>query len=130
MSTTFQTSLMRVLLLGCTLVACVALTGCEKKAAVALAPPKVTVAKPLSQEVRNYEIFDGNVSALLSVNLEARVPGYLTQILFQDGGYNIFRQERRAEEGDADHDPEALLERVARAEPVDLGEADRGEEAG
>ncbi len=87
MSTTFQTSLMRVLLLGCTLVACVALTGCEKKAAVALAPPKVTVAKPLSQEVRNYEIFDGNVSALLSVNLEARVPGYLTQILFQDGGY-------------------------------------------
>ena len=87
MSTTFQTSLMRVLLLGCTLVASVALTGCEKKAPVALAPPKVTVAKPLSQEVRNFEIFDGNVSALLSVNLEARVPGYLTKILFQDGGY-------------------------------------------
>ncbi len=45
----------------------------------------MTVAKPVSQDVRSFEIFDGNVAAYLSVDLEARVPGYLTKIAFQDG---------------------------------------------
>ena len=39
-------------------------------------------------------------------------------------------EEREREQPDADHDPEALLERVARAEAVDLGHADRGQQAG
>ena len=37
-------------------------------------------------------------------------------------------EQREGEERDADHDPEALLERVARSQPVDLGHADRGQE--
>jgi RND family efflux transporter MFP subunit len=63
------------------------LTACDKKAPpkASLPPPAVTVAKPVSQDVRSFEIFDGNVSAYLSVDLEARVPGYLTKIAFQDG---------------------------------------------
>ncbi len=63
------------------------LTACDKKAPpkVSPPPPAVTVAKPISQDVRSFEIFDGNVSAYLSVDLEARVPGYLTKIAFQDG---------------------------------------------
>ena len=64
-----------------------ALSGCEKKERPTAPPSPVTVAKPLSQQVRSYEIFDGYLAALLSVNLEARVPGYLTKILFKDGGY-------------------------------------------
>ncbi len=87
MSTTFQKSLLRTLMIGCTVVCSVVLTACEKKAAPAAAPTEVTVAKVLTQEVRNYEVFDGNVSPLLTVNLEARVPGYLTKILFEDGAY-------------------------------------------
>jgi RND family efflux transporter MFP subunit len=47
----------------------------------------VTVAKPVSQDVRSFEIFDGNVAAYLSVDLEARVPGFLTKIAFDDGAY-------------------------------------------
>jgi RND family efflux transporter MFP subunit len=62
------------------------LAACDKKAPVKVTPPPaVTVAKPVSQDVRSFEIFDGNVAAYLSVDLEARVPGYLTKIAFQDG---------------------------------------------
>lgn len=87
MSKTFQTPLMRKWMLGCLLFASFTLAGCEKKTPPAAPPSAVTVAKPLVQEVRNYEIFDGNVSPLLSVDLEARVAGYLTKILFDDGAY-------------------------------------------
>ena len=38
-------------------------------------------------------------------------------------------EQREREEADADHDPETLLERVVGAEPVDLGDADRGQHA-
>lgn len=63
------------------------LAACDKKTPPkAPAPlPAVTVAQPVSQDVRSFEIFDGNVAAYLSVDLEARVPGYLTNISFQDG---------------------------------------------
>ncbi|NDY81758.1 efflux RND transporter periplasmic adaptor subunit [Orrella sp. NBD-18] len=87
MSTTFTQPLIRSFMTGCMVVAAIALAGCEKKAPPASPPPAVTVAKPLVQEVRNYELFDGNVAALLSVNLEARVPGYLDKIEFKDGTY-------------------------------------------
>ena len=63
------------------------LSGCEKKPVVAAPPTKVTVAKPVTQDVRSYEIFDGVISPLLTVNLEARVPGYLNKIAFQDGAF-------------------------------------------
>ncbi|MEN9591169.1 MAG: hypothetical protein RLZZ481_2955 [Pseudomonadota bacterium] len=63
------------------------LTGCEKKPVATAAPIKVTAAKPVFQEIRSYEIFDGLVSPLLTVNLEARVPGYLSKITFEDGAF-------------------------------------------
>lgn len=75
--------------LGCgAMLACLFLVGCKPAVqAPAAAPAKVTVAKPVKQSVRSYELFDGNVSALLSVDLVARVPGYLTKIEFADGAY-------------------------------------------
>jgi RND family efflux transporter MFP subunit len=75
--------------LGCgAMLACLFLVGCKPAVqAPAAAPAKVTVAKPVQQSVRSYELFDGNVSALLSVDLVARVPGYLTKIEFADGAY-------------------------------------------
>ncbi len=75
--------------LGCgAMLACLLLVGCKPAVkAPAAAPAKVTVAKPVQQSVRSYELFDGNVSALLSVDLVARVPGYLTKIEFADGAY-------------------------------------------
>lgn len=87
MSQTHITTRMNNAMLALLLAASVALVGCDKKSGPTAPPPEVTVAKPLVQEVRNYEIFDGNIQALLTVDLNARVPGYLTKILFEDGAY-------------------------------------------
>ena len=87
MSTTFKLPIMRKVSVVLAVTVALALGGCEKKAPPAPPAPAVTVAKPLSQDVRSYDLFDGNVSALLEVNLDARVPGYLTKILFDDGAY-------------------------------------------
>ena len=82
-----RTPLMRTAALTLALFAGLILVGCEKKPVVVAPPIKVTVAKPVTQDVRSYEIFDGLVSPLLTVNLEARVPGYLSKISFADGAF-------------------------------------------
>jgi len=87
MSTIMHTSLLRNLTFVVSVALTAALVGCDKKAPPPKPAPAVTVAKPLAQEVRSYEVFDGNVQALLTVDLNARVPGYLTQIKFADGAY-------------------------------------------
>jgi RND family efflux transporter MFP subunit len=61
------------------------LSACDKPKPPEMPPAKVTVAKPVQQTVQSYETFDGTAAPLLLVNLEARVPGYLEQILFKDG---------------------------------------------
>jgi len=67
------------------LAAVLALTGCDKPKPPELPPIKVTVSAPVKQSVQDYVTFDGTAAALLEVNLEARVPGYLEQILYKDG---------------------------------------------
>lgn len=61
------------------------LTGCDKHQAPPVPAVNVTTATPVTQSVQNYATFDGTVQPLLHVNLEARVPGFLDQILFKDG---------------------------------------------
>jgi RND family efflux transporter MFP subunit len=48
-------------------------------------PPKVTVAQPARRNVTDYLDLSGNTQAVYAVQLVARVPGYLEQVLFQDG---------------------------------------------
>jgi RND family efflux transporter MFP subunit len=57
----------------------------EKNTYVPPPPPKVTVAKPLQKPVTDYLEFTGNIAAVQTVELRARVEGYLEQVLFQDG---------------------------------------------
>ena len=52
---------------------------------VTRAPIPVTTAVPLSQDIRSFATFDGVVDPYLTVNLDARVKGYLTKIGFVDG---------------------------------------------
>jgi RND family efflux transporter MFP subunit len=87
MSPFMRTPLMRTAALTLALFTGLLIAGCEKKPVVSAPPAKVTVAKPVSQDVRSYEIFDGVISPLLTVNLEARVPGYLSKIAFEDGAF-------------------------------------------
>lgn len=62
------------------------LLGCEdKNKYVAPPPPRVTVAKPVQKPVTNYLEFTGNTRAVNTVQLQARVEGYLEALHFQDG---------------------------------------------
>ena len=66
--------------------AMLALAGCgEKNAYVAPPPPKVVVAQPLQQPVTRYIELTGNTQAINSVDLEARVQGFLDKINYTDG---------------------------------------------
>ncbi len=65
------------------LVAMICLKSCSKE--VKQIPIPVTTALPLSQEIRSFATFDGLVDPYLTVNLDARVKGYLTKIGFADG---------------------------------------------
>jgi RND family efflux transporter MFP subunit len=54
-------------------------------AAPAAAPPPVTVSAPLQREITEWDEFTGQFAAMESVEIRARVSGYLTAIDFQDG---------------------------------------------
>lgn len=61
--------------------------GCQKEtpAVVPSPPPIVTVSHPIVQEVTDYEDFTGRLAAVESVEVRARVGGYLEKILFEPG---------------------------------------------
>ncbi|HUH85366.1 MAG TPA: efflux RND transporter periplasmic adaptor subunit [Stellaceae bacterium] len=50
-------------------------------------PPPVTVAKPLQREITDWNEYTGQFTATESVEIRARVSGYLTEIHFEDGQF-------------------------------------------
>src|SRR4051812_2542509 len=72
--------------------------GAPKQAAPA--PPTVTVAKPTRQTVTDYDEYVGRFIAVDSVEIRARVSGYLDKVHFKDGqivkqGDPLFTIDRR-----------------------------------
>ncbi|MEE3622647.1 efflux RND transporter periplasmic adaptor subunit [Nitrospirillum sp. BR 11752] len=69
------------------LILALALSGCGDKhpPAAAAAPPAVTVAQPLPRKIVDWDEFTGRFEAVQTVELRARVSGYLEQIKFRDG---------------------------------------------
>jgi RND family efflux transporter MFP subunit len=62
------------------------LAGCGERPAMTPPPaPTVTVARPVRQPVTEYLEFTGNAQAVNTVQLRARVAGYLKGVYFQDG---------------------------------------------
>jgi RND family efflux transporter MFP subunit len=62
------------------------LSGCrEKPKQQPPPPPKVTVAQPVQRMVSDDLEVPGNTQAIYTVQLVARVAGYLEKVLFQDG---------------------------------------------
>ncbi len=61
--------------------------ACEKQKAPAPAhrAPTVTVSRPARQNVTDYLEFTGNTQAVNTVQLQARVEGYLEKVFFKDG---------------------------------------------
>ena len=63
------------------------LTGCKREEPKVVAPPplSVTVAKPVVEEVTDFDEYPGTISAYASVDIYARVTGFITKISFTDG---------------------------------------------
>lgn len=61
--------------------------GCKKPAdaASAAAPPRVRFVHPQQTQVTDYEYFIGTMESVESVEVRARVTGYLQDIYFKDG---------------------------------------------
>lgn len=62
-------------------------TSCKENAtpAPAPAPPEVTVAPAVERKVREWKEFTGQLRAIESVEVRARVSGYLQSVHFKDG---------------------------------------------
>lgn len=62
-------------------------SGCARKTAGAPAakPPAVIVDHPIAREVTEYEDFTGRIDAVQTVDLRARVTGYLDKAKFKEG---------------------------------------------
>jgi RND family efflux transporter MFP subunit len=71
---------------GVLLVICATLVGCSRTpVALTSAPPLVTVGYPVQREVTDSAEFTGRVAAVESVQVRARVSGYLNKIDFTEG---------------------------------------------
>jgi RND family efflux transporter MFP subunit len=92
-----------------------ALAACNaKNAYVPPPPPKVMVAQPLQQPVTLYIELTGNTSPINSVDLVARVQGYLETIDYKDGasvtkGTQLFGIERDVYQAQLDQAKAALV---------------------
>ncbi|MBI2262487.1 MAG: efflux RND transporter periplasmic adaptor subunit [Caulobacterales bacterium] len=65
-----------------------ALYGCTSKSEAQAPPaPAVTVAVPLVQAVQDWDEFTGRFEATQSVEVRARVGGYISGVHFRDGDY-------------------------------------------
>lgn len=63
------------------------ITGCEEKEVKEPPLPEVTVAKPLVKDVVVYAYYTGRLQAVASVDLRARIKGFLLKNNFKDGEY-------------------------------------------
>src|SRR6266849_4549961 len=65
-----------------------ALAGCKAENKFQPPPPaEISVAVPLQQQVQPYEVLTGNTAAFNTVDLVARVEGFLSSINYTDGAY-------------------------------------------
>src|SRR5579871_5322478 len=65
-----------------------ALAGCKPENKFVAPPPsEVSVAKPLQQNVRPFVELTGNTAAIATVDLVARVEGFLDSIDYKDGTF-------------------------------------------
>ncbi|HEX7646216.1 MAG TPA: biotin/lipoyl-binding protein, partial [Noviherbaspirillum sp.] len=76
-----------MLRIGLLLLAFVGLSGCEQNTFVAPPPPKVAVAQPVQRAITRFLDTTGNTAPIKSVDLVARVQGFLQSIDYQDGAF-------------------------------------------
>ncbi|MCX7314888.1 MAG: efflux RND transporter periplasmic adaptor subunit [Alphaproteobacteria bacterium] len=74
-------------LLGALLFGAQGLVGCDSKpvAGAAPPPPPVTVSRPLQKKVTEWDEYTGRFTAVSTVEVRARVSGFIDSIHFKDG---------------------------------------------
>jgi RND family efflux transporter MFP subunit len=65
------------------------MTGCSPPAPAVTEtpPPPVSVSQPLSREVTDYDDYEGRIAAVETVEVRARVRGYIVKVNFKDGDF-------------------------------------------
>src|SRR3954452_19072370 len=98
-----------------------AVAGCKETQAKAppKKPPEVFVAQPTVDTVTEFEEFTGRTSAVFTVDVRARVSGYLDEVLFKDGsevkqGQLLLLIDDRSYKAQADSAAAMLAQSVAR----------------
>jgi RND family efflux transporter MFP subunit len=94
------------------MIAAAVLAGCQPTAAPppAMAPTVVTVSQPLERKVTDFVNFTGRTAAVESVEVRARVSGYIEEVSFQPG------QEVKAGQALFKIDPTIYRAAVAKAQ--------------
>jgi len=70
------------------MVLCLVAAGCGRQQAppaAATRPPEVVVTRPVVKQITDYNDFTGRTEAVASVEVRARVTGYLDKVLFKEG---------------------------------------------
>jgi RND family efflux transporter MFP subunit len=124
----------RRLILPLVMLGCAALCGCGAPQAAPgpPPPPEVLVSLPVSREVTDYEDFPGRTEAVVSVDIRARVNGYLEKVNFREGaevkqGAVLFEIDQRPYKAALDQAVGNLASMEARLKRLDadLGRAQR-----
>src|SRR5919109_2443761 len=71
--------------LGLVLALAFFINACRRAEPVAAPPPKVTVSQPIVREVIEWDEYTGRLESTESVEVRARVNGYLQSVHFRDG---------------------------------------------
>src|SRR4029453_11694967 len=66
-------------------VAVLAIVACRRQQAQEPPPPKVTVAHPIERELTDWDEYTARLEAVNSVEVRARVSGYLQSVHFREG---------------------------------------------
>lgn len=111
-----------LVLLGCSLA-----VGCARASSAPVAKkeaPVVTVTMPITDEVTDFEDFTGQTAAMLSVDIRARVTGYLDKVYFQDGteveeGALLFEIDPRPYKAELDRTEATLAQAEAHLKRLD-----------
>jgi len=120
---------------GLLLAAVATLSGCRRAAPPIVQPaaPEVTVARPVARDVTEYVEFTGNAIAVETVDVKARVSGFITAVHFADGQavargdalfdiderpYAIGRDQARADVAKARAELDELEREVVRNRPL------------
>src|SRR5437868_4856339 len=105
--------------------------GCGRKdtGPPELPPPQVTVSKPVEREVTDYHYYTGRIEAVETVEVRARVRGFLQKIHFKEGvevhqGELLYEIDPRTFQADVDKAQADVTRAEAQAQ-VARTEADR-----